>query len=219
MLDLPDWFTDDVTYAYVGKINVSTAMWSWQKKVTSAQDYTTFNTVSALSVDPSGTKLACHGMKWQFSDKPQNPATKIGYLFVLNASNGAVVSGLLKMSHTSNQLIQSKGFSLHDSGQLFLTIGQQPSSSLQTPHLIVYDSLTNSVIKQHRGLSGYSYGVTASLVQGDPAFDDYLYIGGQIAKTSNESHLAIFRYDYATSETLLNAIFYENGCSGVNLDQ
>ena len=123
MLDQDLWVTPDATYAYLGKINVSTAMWSWQKKLTSAQDYTTFDTVTALSVDPSGTKLACHGMKWRFFDKSENPATNIGYLFVLNASNGAVVSGLLKMTHSSNQLIQSKGFSLHDSGQLFLTIG------------------------------------------------------------------------------------------------
>ena len=46
------------------------------------------------------------------------------------------------------------------------------------------------------------------MVQGDPAFDDYLYIGGHMARRDDEAHLAIFRYDYTTSETLLNQIVY-----------
>ena len=74
----------------------------------------------------------------------------------------------------------------------------------------MYDSLTNSVVKYHSGgLSGYYAGGTASLVQGDPAYDDYLYIGGHIAKKDDEAHLAIFSYDYATSETILNLIVYD----------
>ena len=101
-----------------------------------------------------------------------------------------------------------------------MTIGQQPNSASpwQEPHLIVYDSLTNSVVKQLRGLSGYHAGVTASLVQGDPDHDNYLYIGGLIAENDDEgpsAHLAIFRYDYATSETLLNLIVqYDKGEDG-----
>ena len=124
IINQPLWIIPVAAYAFVGKLNVSTAMWSWQKKVTSTQDNLSLTTLTALSVDPTGTKLACHGMNWELKSKPVNPATNLGYLFVLNASNGAVVSGLLKMTHTSNQLIQGKGFSLHDSGQLFLTIGQ-----------------------------------------------------------------------------------------------
>ena len=54
-------------YAFVGKLNVSTAMWSWQKKLTSAQDNLSLTTVTALSVDQAGAKLACHGMNWQLS--------------------------------------------------------------------------------------------------------------------------------------------------------
>ena len=52
--------------------------------------------------------------------------------------------------------------------------------------------------------SGYKTGVTASLVQGDPTLDNYLYIGGLMAKESDEAHLAIFRYDYSTAETIMN---------------
>ena len=106
----------------MGKINVSTTMWSWQKKLTD-QASSTITAVTALSVDPSGTKLACHGMDWQFTDAPTQPGTTIGFVFVLDVKNGAMVSGLLKMTHLLNQVVQSKGFSLHDSGQVFIAIG------------------------------------------------------------------------------------------------
>ena len=62
----------------------------------------TLTTVSALSVDPSNTKLACYGMHWPFTNLPVGPNTKIGYVFVLDASDGAIVSGLLKMAHYEN---------------------------------------------------------------------------------------------------------------------
>ena len=110
-----EWLSPLAAYAFVGRIDVTSRMWTWQKKLT-AQDSSTLTTVTALSVDPGGTKVACHGMDWQFTVEPANPATNVGYLFVLDASNGAVVSGLLKMTHSENQLIQSKGFSLHNSG-------------------------------------------------------------------------------------------------------
>ena len=58
--------------------------------------------------------------------------------------------------------------------------------------------------------------MTASLVQGDPTFDDYLYIGGHVARDQIDgdvgAHLAIFRYDYTTSETLMNLIMYGEDC-------
>ena len=72
--------------------------------------------------------------------------------------------------------------------------------------MIVYNSLTNSVIESFRGVENYVTGVTASIVQGDPSFDNYLYIGGHIAV--DYSNLAIFRYDYATRTTTINEIMY-----------
>ena len=78
----------------MGRIDVSTTYWTWQIKLT-ASNSAKLKTITALSVDPGGNKLACYGMDWQFNEKPANPATKEGFLFVLDASNGAVVSGLL----------------------------------------------------------------------------------------------------------------------------
>lgn len=76
-----------------------------------------------MALDSSGARLACHGMRWDFTDVIQNPTSKVGYLFILNASDGSIVSGVLRMTHIRVQLVQSKGFVLRDSGELYLTIG------------------------------------------------------------------------------------------------
>ena len=83
--------------------------------------------------------------------------------------------------------------------------------------MIVYDSLTNSVTDSFRGVQNYITGVTASIVQGDPDFHDYLYIGGHIANNHHGNLLAnlvIFRYDYETKVTIMNEIVYKgfDGC-------
>ena len=82
--------------AIVGRINVSNNMWAWQKQI-QADDG--MKAVTALSVDPSGSKLACHGMDWHFTDSPANPTSNIGYLFLLDTQNGAVLTSFIKMTH------------------------------------------------------------------------------------------------------------------------
>ena len=102
---------------------------------------------------------------------------------------------------------------MHDSGLLFVAIGQLQTTLLdEQPHLIVYDSLNNSVTKSYRGVANYITGVTSSIVQGS-GVDDFLYIGGHVTRnTENEklSNLAIFKYDYATETTELNEIVYKS---------
>ena len=56
-----------------------------------------FNTISALAVDPAGTKVAAHG----FVPYEISPTHATGYLIVLDAATGASVSGLFKMTHTA----------------------------------------------------------------------------------------------------------------------
>ena len=45
--------------------------------------------MTALSVDPDGKKIACHGYS------ATNLTSKTGYIFVLDASSGALASGLV----------------------------------------------------------------------------------------------------------------------------
>ena len=57
----PDWIGTNPGMAFVGKINDSTTMWSWQKKLYLDPGLTT---ITALSVNPAGTHLACYGYDW-----------------------------------------------------------------------------------------------------------------------------------------------------------
>ena len=79
-------------WAFVGKINNSNKLWSWQKQIHSLY----MNTVTALSVDPAGAKLACYGYWWEFDDYIVNPVSQNGYLLLLDAKNGAIVSKLMR---------------------------------------------------------------------------------------------------------------------------
>ena len=73
-------------------------------------------TITALSVDPAGIKLACHG----YSNTDEN-STK-GYLFVLDTTTGTIVSGLMEMTHDAAFAVKSAGFLLRDDGPLFLAV-------------------------------------------------------------------------------------------------
>ena len=55
------WIDSHPGMAFVGKINVGTRMWSWQKRLYLDPQLTT---VTALSVAPSGNALACYGTEW-----------------------------------------------------------------------------------------------------------------------------------------------------------
>ena len=67
-------------------------MWAWQKQFAETADQR-IRVVTALAVDPAGAKLACYG-----SDN----TGEYGYLFVLDTSNGAIVSGLMELQHRDN---------------------------------------------------------------------------------------------------------------------
>ena len=82
-------------------------------------------TVTALSVNPSGNKVACYGSNWPFDDDLVYPTNSYyGYIFVLDATNGAIVSSLLELKHDAGtHLVQSRAFLLRDNGDVFLALG------------------------------------------------------------------------------------------------
>ena len=98
-------------------------MWAWQKQLVENGGSQELTTVTALSVNPSGSKVACYGYDWPLIDSLISPSSKSGYIFVLDTSNGAIVSSLLKMEHSVPYLVQSKAFILRDNGDIFLTLG------------------------------------------------------------------------------------------------
>lgn len=87
--------------AQVGRINLINNFWSWTKLIsTTAQDFTK---ISALAVEPSGTKVAVLGDK---------PSTFYGFVVLLDTTTGATVSGVLKMVHSGEFRVSSAGMVL-----------------------------------------------------------------------------------------------------------
>ena len=85
----PEWLYEELTgWAHVGRIDIPTRTWKWQKQFAEGTQ-SLMTTITALSVDPSGLKLACHG----YSDTDDSSLK--GYLFVLDTGSGALVSGLM----------------------------------------------------------------------------------------------------------------------------
>ena len=69
--------------AHVGRIEYHSKVWAWSKIMT---DLPTkgLDTVTALAVDPSGSKLAVIGHKFE---------RDINFIFVLDTATGSQVSG------------------------------------------------------------------------------------------------------------------------------
>lgn len=72
-------------------------------------------TITALSVDPQGFKIAVHGLK------PTLDSTS-SYLFVLDTATGAQVSQLMKIVYNTIalQTVKSPGMLLYDDGEIIL---------------------------------------------------------------------------------------------------
>ena len=83
-------------WVFVGKITLGQNLWSWQKQLRQEQ----LSTVTALSVSPDGAKLACYGMQWLYTTEPVSSTSDQGYIFILDAKNGAIMSRLVYMKHS-----------------------------------------------------------------------------------------------------------------------
>lgn len=168
------------TFAHVGRINLNNNYWSWTKLLsTTAED---FNTVTALAVEPSGTKIAVHG----FKPLSSSPTHATGYLVLLDTSTGATVSGVLKMAHSGEFRVSSAGMVLQDDGTLFMALNHmgatRPNGFEQKMRLSSWSSSTNSMLFD-KELSGW-YGRSASLVAASGTHAGKLFLGGNLSTGS-----------------------------------
>lgn len=174
-----------MTTAHVGRISTQDQMWHWSKQFWEASSYV-LNTITALAIDPAGTKLVCHGAE-QDGDMTTRYTSnkKQGYLFVLDVASGEIVSGLMEMVHDLEYTVNSAGMLLYDNGMVYFAEDYRglsrtiPSGIAQMPRIGAWDSTTNTMIYHKQVFQDGSgeYGVSGSLVQGTGSYN-YMYMGG-----------------------------------------
>ena len=109
-------------WAHVGRINLSSRMWVWQKQFSESVEQK-LTTVTALAIDPQGMKIACYG----YSATDTNSA--IGYLFVLDTNSGAILSGLMKLDNNNVAFsVQSSSMIYQNDGRVYMANGTPPNS-------------------------------------------------------------------------------------------
>ena len=84
--------------ATITRTNISTMAWAWRRVYTESTDR--MNTITALALNPSGTKVAAYGWK-DFS------GSNDGYVFAVDALSGWKVSEVLKIEH-GNRVMEVK---------------------------------------------------------------------------------------------------------------
>ena len=106
-----------IGWAHVGRINLANRMWAWQKQFAeSVEEKLTI--VTALAIDPQGMKIACHGYSATDTD------SQVSYLFVLDTSTGAILSGLMKMELNDEAFsAQSSSMIFRDDGHVYMASG------------------------------------------------------------------------------------------------
>ena len=127
-------------WAHVGRIDLQKRTWTWHKQFAEKTEQK-LKYVTALAVDPAGLKVACHG----YSGAELN-GSQIGYVFVLDAGTGTVVSSLMKMTHKKAFVANSAGFMLNNDGRVYLTQNVLTAGSdFDIPQLICFDSVSNTL--------------------------------------------------------------------------
>lgn len=112
--------------AHLGRINLTTRMWAWQKQLAEPSQQA-LTTITALAIDPSAQKVACYGYKAPFRDR----ASKVGHIVVLDVSTGAPVSGLLTMTHQVVFYPDSSALMLQPDGRVLLAISRSNPDAVQ----------------------------------------------------------------------------------------
>lgn len=134
------WLHGLAGWAHVGRIKLSSRTWHWHKQLAKS-DMEDLNIVTAIAVDPAGTKVACYG----YSSADLLADSTDGYIFVLDASTGMLVSGLMKMSHQQVFMARGPGFMLKNDGTVLMTTSAMDAGTVDDLHLIGYDSVSNSI--------------------------------------------------------------------------
>lgn len=80
-----------VEWAQVGRISLEKSNWLWTKTMTDSVN--SLKTITALAVNPAGTKLAVHGESGGLDLN--------SFFFVLSADSGAPVSKLMKVQYSA----------------------------------------------------------------------------------------------------------------------
>ena len=154
--------------AYVGRLDVDSSSWAWQRHFIAPGD--TMHTITALALDDGGTKLACYGYDSPLVDD----TSRVGFLFVLDPATGATVSGVMRLDMVSDGYrVTSAGFLVESDGGVYMAFNQFMPTVVtveQTPFLAKWDSTTNTMTYFKRGYKDavqlYYSSVTASLAKG-----------------------------------------------------
>ena len=119
------------THAVVARINLSDNLYEFRKLYTEPSN-NNLEVVTALAVDPAGTKLAVHASdKTQSSEDLYYPEKRVytgsaySYLFTVSVNDGSQSSKLMRLAHglpvnLFAYQVWSSGFRLRDDGKLFI---------------------------------------------------------------------------------------------------
>ena len=167
------------------------------------------NTVTALAVDPNGTKVACHG----FESRLVNIDNFVGFLFILDAATGALSSGLMVLEHDGAYTVTSAGFLLDNDLTVHIAFDHQGTnvfSKEQPMRWGSYNGATNTMNYFKEGTTG----VTSCLVRGEGSYSAYIYMGGsRYSSSSSQYSLLISRIDPSNPGTINAwAIEYDYDC-------
>ena len=83
------------------------------------------NTITALALDPNGTKVACHGFESRLVDIDNT----VGFIFILDAETGALASGLMTIEHDGAYTVSSSGFLLDNDMSVHMAFNARGSST------------------------------------------------------------------------------------------
>lgn len=153
------WQVGGKNSAHVGRINADSAQWVWQKQFLEPGD--AMHSITALSINPAGTKLACYG--WE------NPLVNLGatdgFIFILDPGSGATASGMMKLTFsTPGYQVKSHGFKITADGSVFMAFNHLSTSTLSPEQMSLlgkWSSTANTMIMKRS--AGSLYGVSASL--------------------------------------------------------
>ena len=198
--------------------------------------------MTALAVDPSGTKLAVHASDRSQSEEGQaNTRKYIGsyfsFLFKVSAADGSFSSKLMKLTHGSSSSstvylyqVMSSGFLLRDDGKIYAAFNMLVDDSNDYPYcgnvakerMGCFDSETHEM-DFYLERSSWC-GRSASLAWRNDDGTDGFYLGGQTDLINGvvDHHLTISKFDVTPTLTgrgiwHLDACCQESGlcnCSG-----
>ena len=186
------FYTSDKV-ATITRTNVSTMAWAWRRVYTEPTDR--LNTITALALNPSGTKVAAYG--WRHMSLA---GSVDGYVFTVDAISGWKVSEILKIDHNSRTMEVKSARMLMDSNDVIYMAFYQISGSFYNNwesrlRIASYNSATSTLgwIKEQTDY----YGRAGALTFGSsPHGTDYLYLGGSGNDDNEDFYLSISQINF-----------------------